>query len=196
METGGGFFSNIFGGYRRGGADGKKGQEGRGSARGSAREGGAASGGEEVPVFRQFYPDIREGTHYQAEQNIHKGIRPVNLPRIPGFMRASGENSPRSMMETKIIKNLIHSYFNVVRKNVNDSVPKTIMAFLVNQVKKIAQRELVSQLYTERSMESLLEEDPLIGKKREACKKVLGALRRSFDLLNDIRDFYFKDAYD
>lgn len=59
-------------------------------------------------------------------------------------MRASGENSPRSMMETKIIKNLIHSYFNVVRKNVNDSVPKTIMAFLVNQVKKIAQRELVS----------------------------------------------------
>lgn len=31
-----------------------------------------------------------------------------------------------------MIKDLIVSYFNVVKKNINDNVPKTIITFLVN----------------------------------------------------------------
>jgi dynamin 1-like protein len=48
------------------------------------------------------------------------------------------DNSPRSSMETKIIKNLIVSYFDIVRKNLNDVVPKTIMSFMVNKSKNQA----------------------------------------------------------
>ena len=59
----------------------------------------------------------------------------------------SSEDSPRSSMETKIIKNLITSYYNVVRKNMKDVVPKTIMGFMVNKTKNIAQKELVVSLY-------------------------------------------------
>lgn len=44
-------------------------------------------------------------------------------------------SSPRSSMEIRIIKNLIISYFNIVRKNLNDVVPKTVIAFLVNKTK-------------------------------------------------------------
>lgn len=51
--------------------------------------------------------------------------------------------SPRSQMEIYIIKNLISSYFDIVRKNLNDMVPKTIIAMLVNKTKNSAQRELV-----------------------------------------------------
>lgn len=51
-------------------------------------------------------------------------------------------------MEIMIIKNLITSYFNVVRKNLNDIVPKTVIAMLVNKTKNSAQRELVAQIYT------------------------------------------------
>jgi len=50
-------------------------------------------------------------------------------------------------METIMIQNLIQSYFAIVKKNVADLVPKTIMAFLVNESKSIAQRELVSEIY-------------------------------------------------
>lgn len=57
---------------------------------------------------------------------------PIILPRMPGSMRALKDPSMRERMETNIIKNLITSYFDVVRKNISDSVPKTIMAFLVN----------------------------------------------------------------
>ena len=33
-----------------------------------------------------------------------------------------------------MVKNLIVSYFNIVKKNINDTVPKTIVSFLVNRV--------------------------------------------------------------
>jgi dynamin 1-like protein len=46
-------------------------------------------------------------------------------------------------METKVIQSLIESYFNLVKKNIADLAPKTIMAFLVNESRKIAQGELV-----------------------------------------------------
>lgn len=61
-------------------------------------------------------------------------------------MRANTENS-RIVMETIIIQNLIQSYYAIVKKNIADVVPKTIMAFLVNESKQIAQRELVSEIY-------------------------------------------------
>ena len=47
------------------------------------------------------------------------------------------------MIETKVIQNLIQSYFDLVKKNIADIVPKTIMAFLVNESRKRAQSELV-----------------------------------------------------
>jgi dynamin 1-like protein len=70
------------------------------------------------------------------------------------------QRSPRSQMEISIIKNLISSYFNVVRKNLNDIVPKTIIAMLVNKTKNQAQRELVAQIYTpDNNFKTLLIED-------------------------------------
>lgn len=65
-----------------------------------------------------------------------------------------------------MIKSLIVSYFNVVKKNINDSIPKTIISFLVNRVThisfiiililelyfkalNISERELVNALYHE-----------------------------------------------
>ena len=94
-------------------------------------------------------------------------------------------------METKIIKNLIVSYFNVVRKNINDTVPKTIMAFLVNQSKIAAQRELVKELYKEGEFEELLAEDAVLVNKREGCKEAIKNLRAALETINDVRDFHF-----
>ena len=66
-------------------------------------------------------------------------MRPIHLPEMPDELQATnddpGQSSPRSQLETHIIKSLIMSYFNTVRKSMNDMVPKTIMAFLVNKTK-------------------------------------------------------------
>ena len=84
-------------------------------------------------------------------------------------MRASASDerkNPRILMETIIIQNLIQSYFAIVKKNIADLVPKTIMAFLVNESKQIAQRELVGEIYKFGNLEELLVEDPIVAQTR------------------------------
>ena len=53
----------------------------------------------------------------------------------------------RELIETAVIKTLIQSYYNIVRKNICDLIPKAIMAFLVNQSKAELQSELVRAMY-------------------------------------------------
>ena len=115
---------------------------------------------------------------YEIQKYMQEDIKPVHLPDMPTYMRAEnqdpGQSSPRSQLETHIIKNLIVSYFNTVRKSMNDMVPKTIMAFLVNKTKNMAQRELVATLYSDDvNLNDLLMEDNATIKKRQACEEMV-----------------------
>ena len=94
-------------------------------------------------------------------------------------MRVYNPNNenPRLLMETMIIQNLIQSYYDIVKKNISDLVPKTVMAFLVNQSKNIAQRELVTEIYKQGNFDDLLLEDPLVIQTREQRKKEIQTLR-------------------
>ena len=75
----------------------------------------------------------------------------------------------------------------------NDMVPKTIMAFLVNKTKNMVQRELVAALYNESTnLKELLSVDNATVKKREACLEMVKTLRKSLEFLNEVRDFYFE----
>ena len=131
-------------------------------------------------------------------QKYRKQEQPkIHMPDMPTFMRAQnddpGQSSPRSQLETHIIKNLIVSYFNTVRKSMNDMVPKTIMAFMVNKTKNLAQRELVSALYNDSvDLRALLSEDSATVRKREAAQEMVEVLRKSLEFLNEVRDFYFE----
>lgn len=65
---------------------------------------------------------------------------------------------------------MIKSYFYIVRKSIQDSVPKAIMHFLVNYVKDNLQSELVQALYKSDSAEQLLNEsDHIAIRRREAA---------------------------
>ena len=49
-------------------------------------------------------------------------------------MRLEEEPNQREALEVDMIKKLVISYFNVIKKNINDSVIKTIIAFMINKV--------------------------------------------------------------
>ena len=65
------------------------------------------------------------------------------------------------------------------------------MAFLVNESRNIAQRELVSEIYKFSNLDELLVEDPIISQTREQRKKEIKALRMAQSLLNDVTSYKF-----
>lgn len=105
-------------------------------------------------------------------------------------MRANAhQESCRVMMETRVIQNLIQSYFDLVKKNIADIVPKTIMAFLINESRKKAHSELVEQIYVQGNLDMLIVEDPMITANRESCKKIISALKKAQNLLGEVTQY-------
>ena len=140
---------------------------------------------------------LKNLNEYEIQKYMQPNIEQIHLPDMPSHMRAKnadpGQLSPRSQLETKMIKSLIVSYFNTVRKSMNDVVPKSIMAFLVNKTKNMAQKELVSALYNENiDLKELLAEDSATVKKRTECEEMVKTLSQSLEFLNEVRDFYFE----
>lgn len=112
-----------------------------------------------------------------------------SLGSISDSIRVPGPANAKEQFETEIIRNLLTSYFDIVRKNVCDSVPKAIMYFMVNTSKDNIQSELLRCLYREELFDELLEENPVIASKRKACQQMLEVLKRANDVLTEVRDF-------
>jgi dynamin 1-like protein len=116
----------------------------------------------------------------------------IFLSTMPIRMRAEEEGNSRMKIEVNIIKNLIQSYFDVVRKNMSDMVPKTIMAFLVAKSRQIAQGELVEEIYSKENINDLMIEDPMIAKNRETVLNGIKALRQAQNILNEATQFKYQ----
>lgn len=72
-----------------------------------------------------------------------------------------------------LAERLIKSYFYIVRKSIQDSVPKAIMHFLVNYVKDNLQSELVTHLYKSENAEDFLNESDHIAVRRKEAADML-----------------------
>ena len=61
----------------------------------------------------------------------------VNLPPVPHSLRHTHDGVPEEaeQVEVELIKTLVSSYFDIVRKNFMDMVPKTIICLLVKNSK-------------------------------------------------------------
>ena len=114
----------------------------------------------------------------------------VHLPSVPANMKQTDiPPSDRELSEMHVIKSLIESYFKVVRKTFIDMVPKTIMFFLVNHVKDAMQNELVSELYRESEVESLMKEAEDVAERREQSEEMRDLLGKALEIVNEARDF-------
>ncbi|XP_051823757.1 dynamin-1-like protein [Antechinus flavipes] len=101
---------------------------------------------------------------------------------------ASRKLSQREQRDCEIIRRLLQSYFLIVRKNIQDSVPKTVMHFLVNYVKEHLQSELVGQLYKAQLLEGLLTESQNMAQQRNEAASMLKALRQANQTISEIRE--------
>ncbi|RLU20725.1 hypothetical protein DMN91_007338 [Ooceraea biroi] len=113
--------------------------------------------------------------------------KPVNLlPAVP--IQTSRKLSEREQRDCDIIERLIRSYFYIVRKSIQDSVPKAVMHFLVNYVKDNLQSELVTHLYKSDQAEALLIESEHIAVRRKETADMLKALTQAGHIISEIRE--------
>uniref|UniRef100_A0A3Q3ILE4 Dynamin-1-like protein n=1 Tax=Monopterus albus TaxID=43700 RepID=A0A3Q3ILE4_MONAL len=144
------------------------GPQGEQDARGSWR--GMLKKGEEVPGSGPGSP--------------LKGA--VNLLDVP--VPIARKLSSREQRDCEVIERLIKSYFLIVRKNVQDSVPKAVMHFLVNHVKDSLQSELVGQLYKSGLLNNLLTESEDMAQRRNEAAEMLQALQKASQVIAEIRE--------
>mmetsp|Transcript_11086 Transcript_11086/g.18057 ORF Transcript_11086/g.18057 Transcript_11086/m.18057 type:complete len:96 (+) Transcript_11086:86-373(+) len=92
------------------------------------------------------------------------------------------------MSETRIIKTLIKSYFDIVQKIIKDSVPKAVMHFLVQGCRNSIQGELVKHLYKSQFFEGLMAEEEEARKEREDLERMIAVLQKCVKILKVIKD--------
>lgn len=94
----------------------------------------------------------------------------------------------REQEEVELIERLIVHYFTIIRKQLQDSIPKTIMHFMVCQLTKTLSSNLISELYVEDKLDYLLQESEVVCKKRDRASKMLTALNGAQRVLSSLRD--------
>ncbi|XP_049864888.1 dynamin-1-like protein isoform X8 [Pectinophora gossypiella] len=149
---------------------------------------------EHSPMYRQKTPRAAPSPvsnmfkmNGSPENKVLTPQKPVNLlPEVPSH--TSRKLSEREQHDCDVIERLIKSYFYIVRKSIQDSVPKAVMHFLVNYVKDNLQSELVTHLYKSDHAETLLNESEHIAQRRKEAADMLKALQRAGQIISEIRE--------
>jgi len=119
---------------------------------------------------------------------VQSPMKPVNLlPEVPTNTTAR-KLSAREQRDCEVIERLIKSYFLIIRKNIQDSIPKAIMHFMVNYVKDNLQSELVTHLYKHDQFADLLQESEHIAVRRREAAEMLKALQKANQIISEIRE--------
>ncbi|CAN8006837.1 unnamed protein product, partial [Ixodes pacificus] len=134
-------------------------------------------------------PDQASPMHHPSLAAAGSPMKPVNLlPEEVTPTAGSRKLSPREQRDCEVIERLIRSYFLIVRKNIQDSVPKAIMHFLVNFVKDNLQSELVTHLYKHDCFDQLLAESEHVAVRRREAAQMVKALHKASQIIGEIRE--------
>ncbi|EMC93826.1 hypothetical protein BAUCODRAFT_150075 [Baudoinia panamericana UAMH 10762] len=105
----------------------------------------------------------------------------------PPTLKASGTLSEKETQEVEVIKLLITSYYNIVRRTMIDMVPKAIMLNLVEHTKEEMQRELLEQMYRTQELDDLLKESDYTVRRRKECQQMVESLSRASEIVSQVQ---------
>ncbi|KAJ6734371.1 DYNAMIN 3A-LIKE PROTEIN [Salix purpurea] len=110
----------------------------------------------------------------------------IHLREPPTILRPSESHSENESIEIAVTKLLLKSYYDIVRKNIEDSIPKAIMHFLVNHTKRELHNVFIRKLYRENLFEEMLQEHDEIAMKRKQTRESLRVLQQAFRTLDEL----------
>lgn len=130
----------------------------------------------------------------ESKPTLDRGLN-ILAPEGSSHSSVGGMSSnviSRQQFDCELIEKLVTSYFLIVRKSIQDSIPKAVMHCLVNFVKDELQSQLVGELYRTESYDTLMEESPEMITRRNEVAEMVAALQKASDILNEIRDLQFE----
>jgi replication fork clamp-binding protein CrfC len=105
----------------------------------------------------------------------------------PPTLKASGTLSERENIEVEVIKLLISSYYNIVKRTMIDMVPKAIMLNLVQFTKDEMQRELLENMYRTDTLDDLLKESDFTIRRRKECQQMVESLGKASEIVSQVQ---------
>ncbi|XP_066348156.1 dynamin-related protein 3A-like isoform X2 [Miscanthus floridulus] len=87
--------------------------------------------------------------------------------------------------EVAIVKLLIKSYYDIVRKSIEDAIPKAVMHFLVNHTKRDLHNFLIRKLYRENLLNELMRETDEVLIRRQCIQEMLEILKQAHRTLEE-----------
>lgn len=146
------------------------------------------------------------GSFFSAKNGVKKrpagsGPQPSVMEAPPAVIKPQMALNERETMETEVISAclnslimlvhgltdwfsistelLIHSYFNIVKREMIDMVPKAISLTLVGHSKENLQRELLQELYKPDVLDDLLKESEYVVSRRKEVLSMVQALNKA-----------------
>uniref|UniRef100_A0A671V9Y4 Dynamin-1-like protein n=1 Tax=Sparus aurata TaxID=8175 RepID=A0A671V9Y4_SPAAU len=142
-----------------------------------------------VPASAKIAEALDGGKRWKNEKFAEEKARSTfNFSPLCQAVPVSRKLSAREQRDCEVIQRLINCYFLIVRKSIQDSVPKTVMHFLVNFVKEHLQSELVGQLYKQPLLQELLIESQDTAQQRTEVAQMLEALKKANNIISEIRE--------
>ncbi len=103
---------------------------------------------------------------------------PENVLQRPApTLKVPTAASDQESVQVEVTRVLVDSYFDIVRKNLQDAVPKAVMNFLVGATRRALQQHLIRSLYREDLLGELMAEREDVAIRRQHCQDSLRALR-------------------
>ncbi|XP_021276050.1 dynamin-related protein 3A-like isoform X2 [Herrania umbratica] len=125
------------------------------------------------------------GSPVETLHEVEQRSSTIQLCEPPSILRPL-EMSENEATEIIITKLLVQSYFDLVRKNIQDLVPKAIMHFLVNHTKRNLHNTFIQILYRENLFEELLQEQDEVAARRKHAQEMLRVLRQAVKMLGEV----------
>ncbi|KAJ9159210.1 hypothetical protein P3X46_024731 [Hevea brasiliensis] len=117
---------------------------------------------------------------------LEQSFSMIHLREPPTILRPAESHSEQENIEIAVTKLLLRSYYDIVRKNIEDSVPKAIMHFLVNHTKRELHNVFIKKLYRENLFEEMLQEPEEISMRRKRTRETLRVLQQAFRTLDEL----------
>jgi len=128
-----------------------------------------------------FFGSFFSGAKGQQPKKKLAGASIMESP--PNVIKPQAALSDKETMETEVIKLLIHSYYNIIKREMIDTIPKAISLTLVNHSKENLQQMLLTELYKAEVLDELLKESEYVVNRRREVKEMVATLDKAEEIV-------------